>query len=136
MATGQFRKNICNVQIAIERGNLLIYRLLIYDRETKTYKKKSDYKTRRIAETKAKPLADKGRNIKVIAIPTTEIKIGMKLYLHDGNLYGEIIDESESFLYVRRASKGEDDRMFFLKDNFIDKYENEVLVMKEELNEG
>lgn len=35
---------------------------------------------------------------------------------------------------IRRASKDKDDRMFFLKDSFIEKYENEVFIMKEDLS--
>ena len=87
-----------------------------------------------MAETKAKPFINKGSEVKITAIPTDELKIGMKVYTFNGEVYGEIIDESNSFWFIRRIFKDENDRAFFLKDEFIDKYENDVFIMKEELN--
>lgn len=122
------------VQDVIKEGDLLIYRLFLYDKRAKVYDAKGDYKTKQIAETKAKPFIDKGKVIKITPIPTDEIKIGMEVYTSDNELYGEIVDESDSFWYIRRDSQPEEDRAFFLKDSFIEKYENETFVMKEELD--
>lgn len=113
-----------------QRGDVLIYRLYVYDKRAKVYDTKGDYKTKQSAETKAKPFTDKGKEVKIIPLPTKEIKIGMKVYKSDDELYGEIIDESGSFWYIRRTFKDEDDRAFFLKDNFIEKYENGIFIMK------
>lgn len=111
------------------------YRLFVYSKRTKEYESKGNYKTKQMAETKAEPHIKKDKKVKIILIPTDELTIGMKVYKFDGELYGVIIDESDSFWYIRRASKDKDDRMFFLKDSFIEKYENEVFIMKEDLNE-
>ena len=55
----------------------------------------------------------------------------MKIYKADKELYGTIIREDECFWYVNRGCKDEDDEMFFLKDDFLDKYIEGILVMKE-----
>ena len=106
----------------------------MYDKRAEVYDNKGDYKTKQIATTKAKPFIDKGRQIKITPIPTNEVKVGMKLYTSDGEIYGEIIDESDSFWFIKRVFKDEDDRAFFLKDGFTNKYENGVFIMKEELD--
>lgn len=111
----------------------MIYRLFVYDKRADIYDNKGDYKTKEIATTKAKPFIDKSREVKIISIPTNEIKIGMKLYRSNSELYGKIIDESDSFWFINRAFKDEDDKVFFLKDGFIDNYENEVFIMKDDL---
>lgn len=110
----------------------MVYRLFVYDKRFNEYKKKGDYKTRKIAETKARPLIEKGRKVKIIPIPTDELGIGLKIYLSDGSLYGEIVDEGESFWYIRRTFKDENDRAFFLKDSFIEKFENGTFIIKED----
>ncbi|MGJ0846458.1 hypothetical protein ACR77J_07210 [Tissierella praeacuta] len=95
------------------------------------YDAKGDYKTRQMAETKAKPFTHKGKEIKIVPLPTKELKVGMKVYKSDNELYGEIVDEGGSFWYIRRDSQPEDDRAFFLKDSFIEKYENGTFIIKE-----
>lgn len=110
----------------------MIFRLCIYNKKLKEYKAKSDYKTRQMAETKSKPYIEKGRKVKIVPIPTDELKIGLKVYLSNGELYGEIVDEDDSFWYIKRIFKDEDDRAFFLKDEFLDKYENGTFIMEEE----
>lgn len=110
----------------------MTYRLFVYNKRTKEYENKGDYKTRQMAETKAQKHIDKNKKTKIILIPTKELNVGLKIYLPDGELYGEIIDESDSFWFIRRAFKGENDSVFFLKDNFIDKYENGTFITKEE----
>ena len=100
------------------------------------YEPKGDYKTRQIAETKAKPFTDKGKEVKIIPLPTNQLKVGMKIYLADGSLYGEIVDDSGSFWYIRREVKDEYDRAFFLKDSFIEKYESGVFIMKGEFDDS
>lgn len=110
----------------------MIYRLYVYDKRMKEYESKGDYKTRQIAETKAKPFTDKGKEVKIISLPTNELKVGMKIYSTDGELYGEIVDSSGSLWYIRREFKDRDDRAFFLKDSFVEKYENGTFIMKEE----
>lgn len=112
----------------------LQYRLFVYSKRTKEYEAKGSYKTKQMAETKAEPHIKKNKETKIIPIPTNELAIGMKVYTSDGELYGEIIDECDSFWYIRRAFKDEDDRAFFLKDIFIEKYENGIFIIKEELN--
>lgn len=114
------------------RGLLMTYNLYVYNKRTKEYEKKGEYKTKQMAETKSKLHTEKNRKVKIIPIPTDELKIGLKVYRADSALYGEIIDESDSFWYVRREFKDENDRVFFLKDEFIDKYESGIFIMKEE----
>lgn len=109
----------------------MLYRLFVYNKRTKEYEAKGNYKTKQMAETKAKPHIKKDKKIKIIPIPTDELTISMKVYRSDGELYGEIIDESESFWYIKRVLKDKNDRMIFLKENFIEKYENGVFIMKE-----
>lgn len=109
----------------------MVYRLFVYSKRTKEYEVKGNYKTKQMAETKAEPHIKKNKETKIIPIPTDELAIGMKVYKSDGELYGEIIDESSSFWYIRRASRDKDDRIFFLKDSFIEKYENGIFIMKE-----
>ena len=55
--------------------------------------------------------------------------------MSDGELYGEIVDENDSFWFIRRILKDENDRAFFLKDGFLEKYENGTFIMKEEFDE-
>lgn len=109
----------------------MVYRLFVYSKRTKEYESKGNYKTKQIAETKAQAHIDKNRKVKVIPIPTDELQVGMKVYKSDGELYGKIIDESNSFWYIRREGREEDDKAMFLKDGFIEKYENGVFIMKE-----
>ncbi|HZK00607.1 MAG TPA: hypothetical protein VFC79_11390 [Tissierellaceae bacterium] len=110
------------------------YRLFVYSKRTKEYEPKGNYKTKQMAETKAEPHIKKDRKTKIIAIPTDELTIGMKVYASDGELYGEIIDESNSFWYIRREGKGSDDSAFFLKDKFIDKFVVGTFITKEVLD--
>ena len=110
----------------------MVYRLFVFDKRSNCYQKKNDYKTKKMAETKAKYYIQKNREVKIVAIPTDELDIGLKIYLTDGSLYGEIIDEDESFWYIRRSFKGNDDKAFFLKDNFVEKFENGIFVIKED----
>lgn len=111
----------------------MIYRLFVLDKRLNEWQPKGDYKLKKTAEKKARPFIEKGKTIKIVSLPTNELGIGFKIYLPDGTLYGEIIDESEYFWFVRRAFKDKDDRVFFLKDNFLEKYENGKFIMKEEL---
>lgn len=110
------------------------YRLFVYSKRTKEYESKGNYKTKQMAETKAKPHIKKNKETKIIPIPTDMLTIGMKVYKSDGEFYGEIIDESNSFWYIRREGRESDDRVFFLKDSFIEKYENGIFTMKEDLD--
>lgn len=109
----------------------MIYRLFVYDKRAKEYQSNGNYKTRKSAEKKAEPHIKKGREIKIVALPSNKLKVGMKIYKADKELYGTIIREDECFWYVNRGCKDEDDEMFFLKDNFLDKYIEGILVMKE-----
>lgn len=122
------------VLIATSEEDYMVYRLFVYNKRTKEYEVKGNYKNRQMAETKAKPHIDKDRKVKIIPIPTDGLKIGMKVYKSDKELYGEIISESNSFWYIRREGRDEDDKAMFLKDEFIEKYENGIFIMKEELN--
>lgn len=118
--------------IVIKEGDMLIYRLQVYNKRTKAYDTKGSYKTRQMAETKAETHIKKDRKVKIISIPTNSLKIGLDVYTADKKLYGTIISESNSFWYIRREGKGSDDSAFFLKDNFIDKYIEGTFIMKEE----
>ncbi len=110
----------------------MIYRLFIQDKRSGEYEVKGDYKTRKTAETKAKPFIEKKREIKIIPLPSEELGIGFKVYLGNGELYGEIVRENESFWFIKNAliDKSRDD--FFLKDEFENKYINGTFMMKEE----
>lgn len=113
----------------------MTYRLYVYNKLSKEYEAKGDYKTRQMAETKSEPFIKKGREIKITLLPTSELKVGMEIYKSDGELYAVIVDEDNSFWYLRRESKEADDRAFFLKDSFVEKYENGTFIMKEELDD-
>lgn len=112
------------------------YRLFVYNRRTKEYESKGNYKTNQMAETKAEPHIKKDRKVKIIPIPTDSLKVGLKVYTSDKELYGVIISENNSFWYIRREGRGSDDKAFFLKDEFVDKYINGIFIMKEEFDES
>lgn len=112
------------------------FRLYVLNKRTKEYEVKGNYKTRQMAETKAEPYISKGRDARILPLPLDSLKIGMIVYQHDGELYGEIVDDSGSFWYIRREVKDEYDRAFFLKDSFVEKYENGVFIIKEELDDS
>ena len=110
----------------------MIYRVYVYDKRMKKYEIKSECKNINTAKTKAQKHIDKGRSVKIIPIPTDELDVGLKIYLSNGDLYGEIVDGSDSFWYIRRNTNKNDDIVFFLKDNFLEKYENGTFIIKEE----
>lgn len=110
------------------------YRLFVYNKRTKEYEAKGNYKTKQMAETKAETHIKKDRKVKIIAIPTDSLKVGLDIYTSDKKLYGTIVSESNSFWYIRREGRGSDDKAFFLKDEFVNKYIDSTFIMKEGLD--
>ena len=110
------------------------YRLFVYNKRNKEYEAKGNYKTRQMAETKAEPHIKKDRKVKIIAIPTDSLKVGLDIYTSDKKLYGTIVSESNSFWYIKREGMDSDDKAFFLKDEFIDKYIAGTFIIKEEFD--
>lgn len=116
----------------------MTYNLYVYDKRTKEYEKKGEYKTRQMAETKSKPHIDKNRKVKIIPMPERrDICVGFKVYKSNGELYGKIVEKTKNFYYIRRDFKQDkNDRAFFLKEYFLDKYESGIFIMKEEEDES
>lgn len=111
----------------------MTYNLYVYNKRTKEYEKKGEYKTKQIAETKSKPHTDKNKKVKIIPMPeNSEIGVGFNVYTNDGKLYGEIVEETKNFYYIRRTLKDKNDRAFFLKEYFLEKYENGSFIIREE----
>ncbi|HOA79657.1 MAG TPA: hypothetical protein PKK61_01135 [Defluviitaleaceae bacterium] len=108
----------------------MIYRLFVKDGRTDEFEAKGDYKSNKTAQTKSEKYTKKNKEIKIIPIPTDELGVGFKIYLGNGELYGEIVRENESFWYVRRVFKDENDEAFFLKDELENKYINGTFIMK------
>lgn len=109
----------------------MIYRVLVYDKKAKSYESKGNFKTRKSADKKMESFTKKNRDAKVVALPSDELKVGMKIYKADGDMYGIITRDDDCFWYVNRGCKDENDEMFFSKDSFLEKYENGTLIMKE-----
>lgn len=113
----------------------MTYNLYVYNKRIGEYEKKGEYKTRQMAETKSKPYIDKDRKVKIILMPEVkDVKVGFQVYLNDGELYGEIVEETKNFYYIKRAFKqDENDKAFFLKEYFLDKYEDCTFIVKGEV---
>lgn len=59
-------------------------------------------------------------NYKFAIIPK-DIKLGDKVY-KQGELYGEIVREDDTFFYIKRVGKGEDDEQFYQKALIEEKF--------------
>jgi hypothetical protein len=85
------------------------------------------YSNRKSAEKKiAKKYSD--REVRIVVIPD-EITIGLTVYNEDGTEYGTILEETNSFWYLKRPSK--QDLTICLKESFEDKFINGKFFIKE-----
>jgi len=81
-------------------------------------------------EQKKKEKSYKNKDTKIILMPDKkDIKIGFEIYNDSNELYGTIVRESSYFWYVNRTF-GEENPIFFLKDSFLEKYEEGIFVIK------
>jgi len=119
--------------IAQEGVSMLTYKLYIYNRKSNEYTKLGEWNTYDTAEGKADKYKKRNVKYKIFAYPK-KVKVGLKIYQGD-ELYGTVVDISESFYYINRVTKGEDDKMFFMKDNFEEKFLNDIFNVKESNHE-
>ena len=92
--------------------------------------KHGDYDTMEEAEKTRASLRkrNKKRDVEIVTIPEN-IGVGYEIFNTDGSLYGVIVRETNSFYYVEPAGKlieDELDRVFFLKEDFLTKFENDT----------
>lgn len=77
-----------------------------------------------------------------LVIMPKKIEKGTKIYIKDasmvrvlneGDLYGTVTRTDSSFIYVNRAFKGENDEVFFMKDEIEQKYIDGIFIAKKDI---
>jgi hypothetical protein len=105
----------------------MIYQIVIIEPNGKR-KKTKNYDNLKSAEKKIKKSYSK-KQTRIIILPK-EYNIGLKLYKPNGELYGTIVRDSDSFFYIQKTDSTEEH--VFLKSNFEEKFIKELLFCKVE----
>lgn len=97
-----------------------MYRLLKIKKGKKSkIEKVGDYKTEKAAFKKQSKVSGETR---IILLPEN-IKVGTKIYKQNQEHYATITRESSNFWFLKRVAKENDDEHMFMKETFLEKYE-------------